>query len=320
MKILWYNDMPIEGFKGGAELSISVWEDEGIERGHEFYNVNVQNVSDLPYYTKKADVAFISSIYHTHDQHIDRLCTKLPYIKHEHDVGYCFLRDIHCRNWILFMSEGFGPPCAACPHIRDPNERKLATKHVDRYNEILNNAKAMTFSSPIQYNVFMDALGCTGKPPEILRPPGIRVEYFRKRKRGERTNGAVFVGDSGSKKGVGAAIKYGLSLGPLNPMSLIGYYPDHFIVPSNFKIYPKLSPKQMNVVYNQHTHVFQHPEVFDACPRVFFEAKLAGCIPLVNDNVGATSWHWAGVKSVKKLRSILSEAPNKFWDDLEEFL
>jgi len=319
MKILWYHDMPLE-YNGGAELSIASWQDVGIEMGHTFYNVNVKTVSDLQYYIDKSDIAFISNTYFTHDQHVDRICKKLPYIKNEHDVGYCYLRDPHCRKWIEQIGSGFEPPCEMCSYIKNEDERLLAEKHFIRYNEMMNKAKAISFSSPAQFKVFIDALGDHGKPPAILRLPAIQVDYFNTIDETKKRHGTMFVADYGSKKGVPGALLYGMSLGHDIPMTLVGSYPSEFVLPSNFRVFEKTGMKQMNILYNKHEYVLQCPEVFDACPRVYFEARLAGCTPLLNDNVGATSWGWTDDTSIEKIRKKLKEAPGMFWDNLEEFL
>jgi len=54
------------------------------------------------------------------------------------------------------------------------------------------------------------------------------------------------------------------------------------------------------------------------CERQSLEAKLAGCNIITNDMVGATSYSW--FKDLSRLRKEVSEAPKRFWNEVEKRL
>ncbi len=84
---------------------------------------------------------------------------------------------------------------------------------------------------------------------------------------------------------------------------------------NNIKLLSKVSSEEMVKLYQAHDKMYHCPDI--PCPgeRLFFEAQLCGCTPIVNENVGHASWKF---DIINELKPTLERAPYEFWRMIDE--
>lgn len=77
----------------------------------------------------------------------------------------------------------------------------------------------------------------------------------------------------------------------------------------------RLNTRKMVEMYNRCGYMLHIPDSRWPGERVYFEAILCGCEPIVNENVGHASWSWGS--DPDRIREELSQAPFAFWRAVE---
>jgi hypothetical protein len=78
---------------------------------------------------------------------------------------------------------------------------------------------------------------------------------------------------------------------------------------------PAVDMAGMEKYYRSHQYMLHLPDDQWSGERVYFEAILCGCEPIVNDNVGHASWEF-NVGDVEHIRETLTAAPYRFWREV----
>ncbi len=88
----------------------------------------------------------------------------------------------------------------------------------------------------------------------------------------------------------------------------------------NVRLLDKVEYNQIQNVYPKYETVYHCPDIFCAGERVLFEAVLSGCKVITNTNAGHTSWTSFDWRNPDELKTVLSEAKNQFWREVDNVL
>jgi hypothetical protein len=306
MKVLWISDFPPDTTQfGGAEATMDIYGGYGKHRGHTSSYAGTRVQYDLSDISKEFDCMIFYNTFFFEHQALLEAIGEIPHVNFECDFGFCKFRYPKCLEFTRML--GYAP-CEECPYTETPTPQ-LKESHV----EIMKTAKINFFMSPLQYNAFLSCI------PEIreldnsfILPPMIDEHRFFPLN--QERKGALYVGQFAPNKGVMNALRYAVTH-PSERVMFVGFSPEGMIFPGNCIIMGKVSNEHMNTVYNMVDSVILLPEIIDTCPRVAFEAILAGCTILPNSNVGTLSLDWP-LSDPILLRKKIRESPIRFWESL----
>ncbi len=307
MKVLWISDFPPDSSQyGGAEASMDMYGGYGKHRDHSSTYLGPGSQGKLPEIIDNFDCAIFYNTFFFDDDILEMVLDNVPYFNFECDFGFCEFRYPKCLEFTQTVG---GAPCQTCPYVENPSKTRMVTRL-----EIMKRAKKNFFMSPLQYNAFVSCLPeLSDLDTSFILPPYVDEKRFFSLK--QKRSGFLYVGQFSEKKGAINALKYAVTH-PGDLVRFAGFDGAGFIFPRNCKIMGKVASENMNTVYNTATAVFLLPEIIDTCPRVAFEALLAGCEIIPNKRVGTLSLDWP-LNDPSLLRKKLREIPIMFWDTIE---
>jgi hypothetical protein len=88
----------------------------------------------------------------------------------------------------------------------------------------------------------------------------------------------------------------------------------------NIQKIDKVEYVKMPELFSMYESVYHCPDYFCSGERVIFEATMSGCKVITNENAGHTSWKDFDWRDEAVLRSVLPEAKNQFWREVENVL
>jgi len=195
------------------------------------------------------------------------------------------------------------------PYIKyDHDLREL--KRVNISKQLFSLSVKNIFISPKHLDKFAEGLGEQIREHSVCLPLSINTNLFKQLKDVKRLHNTVLV--PASKKD-GVNIERYMELNPKKEYFFIDQ--PKLQVPKMVKheIIPFCDLDKMPEIYNTYEEMLHLPFSFWAGERLYFEALLCGCKPIVNDNVGHTSWDI----NPRKLKKTLEKAPYKFWKEVE---
>lgn len=195
------------------------------------------------------------------------------------------------------------------PYIKyDHDMRELKRLNISK--QLFSQSVKNIFISPKHMENFIDVIGEQIRNHSACLPLSINTNLFKKMNEVKRIKNTVLVPCS-RKDGI-------------NIQNYIEDHPDkeyYFIdqpklqIPRKAKVevLPFREIDGMPELYNKYEEMLHLPVSLWAGERLYFEALLCGCKPVVNDNVGHVSWKIPD----KKLKDTLKKAPYKFWKEVE---
>jgi len=196
------------------------------------------------------------------------------------------------------------------PYVKYEHDyRELKRVNISR--QMFTNSKLNIFISPEHKKNYIKVLGRQVEQHSICLPLALDVNMFQRNKSIKREKNIVLVPvfrkcKENAKKFINEHQEYKYILTGQSNDDLKGditYLPFQYL-------------KDMPVLYNKCEFVLHVPDNRWAGDRVYFEAMLCGCKPIINKNVGHTSWEF--IKD--NVKEKLEKAPYKFWKEIEKCL
>lgn len=294
MKVLFLHDTS-QDYLGGAELSNQKVIDAGKAFGMDIDYDQLKDFRALKESLPKYDLLIVSNIVlcKFEMELIDLILDSgIPYVKYEHDYGFCQLRNVYC-----FVNKDVGNCC-------NPNRYKA-------YSKLHANALLNVFLSELHYKIFRNEYGaCVDK--HLIFPSPIDVENIEDS--AEKEDIVTFVGDLSFKKGGENLIEYAQE-NPNKKIQVFGEYQLQKERTENVLIKGKRSNAEVLKALSKSKYFFFKPVWLEPFGRVAAEAFLSGCKMLVNDRVGALTYDYFP-KDKADAHEQIKNAPNLFWESI----
>ena len=298
MKLTWLQDLDFMSWQGGAEFTDRSHFIAGLRRGHDITLITPS--TPLPEMAfAPADAVIISNAVSFNMQVFQRFQEMgRPLIWFFHDYFPI------CKYRLFYpMAE----KCRAC-YLRE------------RWLPLLLSARLLIWLSPLHRSSWLSLVPELEKVPFALIPSPVDGREFYDLRLPRQ--GVITVNSLAPFKGRDNVLKW-ISEHPDEPVTVVGA--EGGPLPPNCTYVGLVPYHQLNELYNRHQsllHLPSSPMPFD---RTVAEAYLAGCHIISNELVGALSWPffrdepWAGPRrSLVAMK--LSEAPNRFWEAVENAL
>lgn len=196
------------------------------------------------------------------------------------------------------------------PYIKyDHDHREMSRPHISR--QLFTLSKRNVFISPEHRNKTVKVLGEQIRDHSIILPLSINTNLYKNIKGTTRKKNTVIIP---TYRKCGSNVRDYMEKNKNKVYTFIGQVD---FSPSNgieIETINKQSPEEMVKVYNEHEEMLHLPFGFWAGERIYFEAMLCGCKPVVNENVGHKSWEF------ENLKDELEQAPFTFWKEVEKCL
>ena len=206
----------------------------------------------------------------------------------------------------------------AKPFIKyDHDLRELNRLNVTR--KVFEHSLINVFISPAHYKAYEDVYGKRLADRALVLPLAI--------------NTSIFFHDSGVIRKANTAVIPTFVKGVEGHMAYIRNHPEieFTALRANWRFEEKnvhkighASLDHMAKLYRQHEYMVHLPTARGAGERVYFEAMLCGCKPIVNENVSHQSWKDYSAedsgnefKNIGELSEWLTNAPYKFWREVD---
>jgi len=181
--------------------------------------------------------------------------------------------------------------------------------------DLLKNSFCNVFMSPLQYEFYKSKLYMHNNT--FMTPCAFNT--FDSYHSSEKKDHFVYVGDVAIHKGILNIAQYAVEH-PDKTFYAYGNIYGDFNLPSNLKLMGFVRPERIPKILAESKFFIHLPEIIDTCPRVDVAAYLSGCELIYNSNVGLFSWPWKWTEmDFKKLKEILTEHKEKFWETLDSF-
>lgn len=198
------------------------------------------------------------------------------------------------------------------PYIKYDHDQREAKRNSSM--QIFLRSKLNVFISPAHKNFIIRGLHLPIDNKNISLPLCINTELFIDKKTSRVEDSALI---PTPHKCFSILVEY-IKDNPAIQFTLISSRPtphfDHF---KNVKYITPVIQQEMVDLYNTHEYMVHLPDSFWAGERIYFEALLCGCTPIVNSHVGHKSWP---DKDVEQLKDDLKKAPYIFWKKVKELL
>jgi len=193
------------------------------------------------------------------------------------------------------------------PYIKyDHDCREMKRCHFSR--QLFTLSKLNIFLSPKHLEESVNIYGEQIRNHSLCLPVSIDVDTYKKRDDITRLQNSVIVPCYRKcKSNVDVYInenkhKHFFVIGDIKPND-------------NIEILRKCEPEEMPTLFSRYSEMLHLPKNLWAGERIYFEALLCGCIPIVNSNVGHSSWNFGN-----DFKYELKRAPFKFWNSIERCL
>lgn len=287
VKIGWVHEIPAEN-QGGAELTNKEMIEEGIRRGYEIVYMMEHNV-DL-----SCDFYIINNVYFMARKKIYEIIhSGKPFVKYEHDMGFCHYRDGDCWS-----------------HCGD---NKCGNWY---YEELFMKSKLNIFLSPLHYEKHAEMLKSIKLRPYHIQPSPVTVPEMGTVEKTPNTT--CYVGQVSKPKGADRLIQYA-KRNPQIQFHIVGQV--HYLFEEAFKklmncrMYGHVKRGYALRVMAKCEYFYHEPHNLEAYGRTVAEAHLLGCKLITNERVGVMSYE-DPFDTIEKAK----EAPTQFWDKIEEVM
>lgn len=258
---------------GGAEISNETVIQYGLGKGYKIEQVTPRNFNEQ--ILKKAKLIILNNIVEFSVQQFTILMKtifdKKNYIKYDHDL--------------------------------------TGIKRPQMFRQIYGMSNLNIFISPAHRDYVLSALSLDSKNSIVL-PLAIDTSKFTNTNNKREHNSVLVPSYHKGKLNVCAYIKSNpdkyytiISNDSAEILSITGNV-------SHIKFLDKQTQGQMAEQYNCHEYMLHLPEKLWAGERIYFEAILCGCKPIVNENVGHFSWQVNGMD----VQGMLDNAIVQFWE------
>jgi hypothetical protein len=194
------------------------------------------------------------------------------------------------------------------PYIKYDHDYREISKRLNAARQMFTLARLNVFISPEHKRRMVEKLGQQIEPYSIALPLAIDTDLYVKKEDGARVRGSVIIPTPRKCRKNMAAEDWS----QYDRVTVIGN--NEHSINGNVTIVPMSEPEKMVDLYNEHEYMWHKPDSPWAGERLYFESLLCGCKPVVNDNVGHTSWGFDNITRELKL------APFKFWSAIREVL
>jgi len=196
------------------------------------------------------------------------------------------------------------------PYVKYEHDlRELRRVNISR--PLFRDAALVVFISPLHQGIYQKALGAECTARSVVLPLAIEVDVYKPAHGMKRERGLTIVPTP-------------QKMNPHDLETYLGQNPDRNLLiigqcaiplPPQRVEYIKRCPRHEMVKHYSRCEFMLHQPVQDwAGERVYFESRLCGCTPIVNEKVGHVSWEF----NDEDMRDKLSRAPADFWKAVEE--
>ena len=297
-KVLFLHDTNILN-TGGAELSILKIIQSAANSGFNADWVNIRKESRFLNDFHDADILVINNIFFCSKEFelIEAIIDSgIPYIRWEHDYGFCSRRDAIC-------------------HVNKRVKYCCSRKRVELYRRLFKNAKLNVFQSPLHYQIHFSMYGKIIHPYIVLPPP---VSVSQIAPSPKIWNTVAYVGRLDGKKGCKALQNYANS-NPEKAITIVGSDHSNLSWPSNVVLRGELSQRETFQILGEAESFFFNPVWPEPSSRAFMEAFLSRCKMIYNDRVGASSYPFFPT-NYNVARKAMSRSPVYFWECVDKAL
>jgi len=198
------------------------------------------------------------------------------------------------------------------PYVKYEHDyRELRRLNISR--PLFRDASLVVFISPRHRDEHGASLGWEATARSICLPLAMNPDIYGPVKGVEREKGLTLV--PALKKVDPKVLEKYLDENPRRDLLLLGQCQAP-LPAGRVRHHKKVPTTDMPAVYSQCEFMLHQPRQKWAGERIYFEALLCGCEPIVNDNVGHASWDY----DRNDLSQVLAEAPTTFWGAVEEVL
>ena len=169
------------------------------------------------------------------------------------------------------------------------------------------------FISPLHQEKLSSVLGNQINEHSVCLPLAIDLNVFKSLKDVKRQKGTVLIPTF--RKCGQNALNY-INTNADKKYFVIGQIASGIKKGVSIEGIPPVNNDEMAKLYNTYEEMLHIPVSFWAGERIYFEALLCGCKPIVNDNVGHTSWKF----TKNTLKNKLKQAPFTFWKEVENVI
>jgi hypothetical protein len=194
------------------------------------------------------------------------------------------------------------------PYIKYDHDYREIRKRADKARQMFTMSMLNVFISPDHMNNTIGILGDQIRSHSIVLPLAIDVKSYIN-KNMERIKGSLLIPRiEKCKANFRADFE---ELKKYERITIVGNY--QFVPPEGLlvDIIEKQEPDKMIDLYNTYEYMYHKPDTAWAGERVYFEAKLCGCVPVINNNVGHVSWG-------ETTGSDLEKAIYTFWKEVDK--
>ena len=297
LKVAFLHDVEMD-FIGGAELSNKKIMDKATALGYDVVYDNLKDFSLTKRLTRRSDVVILNNLVRCDYEFqliqfiIDE---KLPYVKWEHDYGFCAKRSLFCM-------------------VQPKVKNCCVSERFHAYRNLFANALLNVFQSPMHFNYYEKIYGKAVNKHLILPPP-IHVDMIKNhpnKNKGE----VMFLGHLNYAKGGHELLDYAIE-NPHLKFRVFGKNRLRREVPDNVEMNSKISNEAVLSELSKSEYFFFKPRWPEASGRVAAEAFLSGNTMITNDRVGTFSYDFYP-DNIEKAKDQMRKAPELFWNAVIE--
>lgn len=294
MKIAFVHDYRAEEYKGGEELSLRKFQEEGRKRGHDILEMSFSD-----YDRKKlqdSDIVILGNISLFNLVEIEWIADNKKTVKYEADYGFCaFERSANCE---ICKLEG---------KCKNPF-----------YDFLYEKVRLIVYLNPAQREIYRRFFGNKVNNSILCFPFYSDEKAYHDKKLERIKDSVIYPHRLVPLKGIDRAVAFAAT------------HPDSIFFFAGRNLTPKLLPmiKTLNngvylgdIAFQTMPHLFNLMEKVmflgnwrDTGPMSIIEANLCGC-QIIHHNALIISWNW---KNTEELRKLIREAPDIFYKKLEE--
>jgi len=283
---------------GGVEKTNEIMIDEGIKLGHKIdiilpSRLNKKNI-------KKYDLVILNSITRFKVEDIYWLIDNVPYIKYEHDAGFCMWKNPLCEENCF------------------KTNRQKCTPYF--YRKIFAQSELNIFLSPLHLQghkqFFWNELTDN---KTIVIPSPLKKDKFKQDKTKIKRGHYLYLGAISPTKGVEEILvdfkdkgKKLCFVGPANDVPLF-----NSILRNGHTYLGELPYEKIPALLREYPNLLQYQtEINDPFCRTAIEGLASGCKLIIKNKnrIGAFSYK----VSKEKLLDMCYKAPKKFWTEVEK--
>jgi len=294
MKVAFLHDT-VPNYLGGAEMS----NQRVIEVGEKHFDIQIfydelkdfDKTKDL---IASSDAVIVSNTFrckYEFELFEILIGSEIPYIRWEHDYGFCAKRNGYC-----FVTSKVKNCCSG--------------QRFKHFRNHFAKSRLSVFTSPKHHQYHKEVYGDAIHNVFILPPP-IQTELYQQSLEKQK-DVVCFLGDLNNKKGGNDLIGFAEQ----NPQLKINVYGQNRLereVPANVVLHGKVENHQVAEILGRSEYFFFKPVWPEPAGRVAAEAFLANCKMICNDKVGTFSYPFYP-NDPKKAVEEFSRGPYIFWE------